>query len=583
MPHPGLKPQARCSAQRLLMAKTMSIRVELDECVEVWRAGEWAVLPTTEWSEIIRRKKDTETKFDIISLGVDYHVDLETMTRTELKSGRSRAIRFAQIERPEHSTAKGFEAFREVFHEIAVEGEGHEELVTEDCLLQSWPGVVDDEDLLVATVSQMYRCMLLREKQGVNLQEWVHYWALHRGDPPKSVFQEVNERLRQLVLHDAQVLQRLQLQFESAARTLDIGLSRLALSLQELLEVCRSMVEAPERRIEQTLAGNVLQAHQNGKLAVEEDEHLHYHDFLNVMLGRHRQRVYMWMYDITAGKANAWSWLLGTHFTAFWHTGVVVEFADGPGEFWFGGKIFVSPPGTTPFGEPLEKRFMGYTYKSRDEVVYFIGANLAFKFHRGSYDSLTHNCNHFSDKLLMHLTNEHVPGGYGACKKVVCCTQCCNCLKQIRACQPDEILRQPEKIANLAAVQLVRPLLNRWLGTFQAGSEPAPAEAPADLLAGLGPSAVVRFARREGGLQQIGRVDSVCGDYCVVKSLDFWRRCLVERHLHTSRLTRVLAPGRGLCNHHINPKEEGGAAVIEGRAGCWLPSLLTAFEPAAKQ
>ena len=65
------------------------------------------------------------------------------------------------------------------------------------------------------------------------------------------------------------------------------------------------------------------------------------------------------MYDITAGKANAWSWLLGTHFTAFWHTGVVVEFADGPGEFWFGGKIFVSPPGTTPFGEPLEKRFMG--------------------------------------------------------------------------------------------------------------------------------------------------------------------------------------------------------------------------------
>ena len=53
---------------------------------------------------------------------------------------------------------------------------------------------------------QMYRCMLLREKQGVNLQEWVHYWALHRGDPPKSVFQEVNERLRQLVLHDAQAL-----------------------------------------------------------------------------------------------------------------------------------------------------------------------------------------------------------------------------------------------------------------------------------------------------------------------------------------------------------------------------------------
>lgn len=32
---------------------------------------------------------------------------------------------------------------------------------------------------------------------------------------------------------------------------------------------------------------------------------------------------------------------------------------EGPLEFWYGGRLFMSKPGTTPFGEPLEKRFMG--------------------------------------------------------------------------------------------------------------------------------------------------------------------------------------------------------------------------------
>ena len=31
------------------------------------------------------------------------------------------------------------------------------------------------------------------------------------------------------------------------------------------------------------------------------------------------------MYDISNGKANGWSWILGTHFPAFWHTAVVVD------------------------------------------------------------------------------------------------------------------------------------------------------------------------------------------------------------------------------------------------------------------
>ena len=65
-------------------------------------------------------------------------------------------------------------------------------------------------------------------------------------------------------------------------------------------------------------------------------------------------------------------------------------------EFWYGGKLFVSSPGTTPFGRPLEKRFIGYCYKCKEEVVDFIQRSLSVQFHQENYDSFMHNCNHFS-------------------------------------------------------------------------------------------------------------------------------------------------------------------------------------------
>ena len=70
-------------------------------------------------------------------------------------------------------------------------------------------------------------------------------------------------------------------------------------------------------------------AQSQGERALDSQEHLWYHDFLNIMLGRQRRAVYLWMYDISNGKADSWSWLLGSHFPAFWHTAVVVDF-DAP-------------------------------------------------------------------------------------------------------------------------------------------------------------------------------------------------------------------------------------------------------------
>ena len=39
--------------------------------------------------------------------------------------------------------------------------------------------------------------------------------------------------------------------------------------------------------------------------------------------------------------------------------GVVVTWPDKRSEFWFGGALFESEPGTTPFGEPLKKIKLG--------------------------------------------------------------------------------------------------------------------------------------------------------------------------------------------------------------------------------
>ena len=62
---------------------------------------------------------------------------------------------------------------------------------------------------------------------------------------------------------------------------------------------------------------------------MDEDEVLSYYDFLNVMLGRKRFKVSLWMYDISDGVAKRFAWLLlGHHFEGIWHTGVVIEWGS---------------------------------------------------------------------------------------------------------------------------------------------------------------------------------------------------------------------------------------------------------------
>eukprot|EP00929_Paragymnodinium_shiwhaense_P008509 TRINITY_DN112472_c0_g1_i1.p1 TRINITY_DN112472_c0_g1~~TRINITY_DN112472_c0_g1_i1.p1 ORF type:complete len:740 (+),score=167.96 TRINITY_DN112472_c0_g1_i1:130-2349(+) len=162
-----------------------------------------------------------------------------------------------------------------------------------------------------------------------------------------------------------------------------------------------------------------------------------YYDFLNSMLGRKQAPVHINIYDISDGKVQ---WLapilLGRKVEGLWHTGLVIHGR----EYWFGGSIFESIPGKTPFGEPTKVRLIGSTMRTRQEIWNHIDKDLFSEYTSENYDVLTHNCNHFSNALCHFVLNEDIPG---------------------------DVLHQPEQLMNTWSAKLMRPLLNHALGRFE--------------------------------------------------------------------------------------------------------------------
>lgn len=172
-------------------------------------------------------------------------------------------------------------------------------------------------------------------------------------------------------------------------------------------------------------------------------EDLTYYDFANVLLSNKMADVQLYRYDISEGT-GAWiaPLLLGKGFQGIWHTGIVVHGK----EYWFGGNVFESPPGTTPFGTPKEIQTIGATMCTSEGLWNFIQRELIEEFTPENYDVLTHNCNHFSNACCMYLLNHHIP---------------------------DDVLKQPELVMNSWAAQLLRPMLNEALGRFEADGKPS--------------------------------------------------------------------------------------------------------------
>lgn len=111
------------------------------------------------------------------------------------------------------------------------------------------------------------------------------------------------------------------------------------------------------------------------------------------------------VYDISNGTARELSKsLLGIELEGIWHTSVVVFGA----EYYFMGGIQSRPPGTTEFGTPLRSLDYGRTQITRADLEQYL-LEISSRFTEETYNIFKHNCNHFSNEVLMFLVQKEIP------------------------------------------------------------------------------------------------------------------------------------------------------------------------------
>ncbi|CAK9100724.1 Desumoylating isopeptidase 1 (DeSI-1) (PPPDE peptidase domain-containing protein 2) [Durusdinium trenchii] len=164
---------------------------------------------------------------------------------------------------------------------------------------------------------------------------------------------------------------------------------------------------------------------------IDQDGVVSYAEFVAFCVGRRKKEVKLHLYDLSRGSGNQFQWLLGEGMEQIWHTGVVAF----DKEYLFSSDTIFDTPGKTSFGEPSQVRSLGYTFWNQEELHDFIVCELKPIFHRDTYDVICNNCNHFSDRVSMYLTGNHLP---------------------------QDILLQSDRLMDLVTVRAVRPFLN-WL------------------------------------------------------------------------------------------------------------------------
>lgn len=498
------------------------------KCVEVWLAGTWKRLGRRESAEIAMRQVKGDNKFQVVSRGMKYEINFENMTQTNMKTGRIRTIRVVDKEPHRHDGSFdgefSFERFRKWFRTISMEESGPSSkhnvpIVTKQALVDNWPKMPPERSRLrEETAKSVIDQVALRSEGKADMVEWIHHCALQRDQPSYTAGSEVTRKLVEALKQDHQVLGRMQMHYETALgedQTSEGGSTTSGLSAQGLIRACKRLAEGPSQVIEKKWAQEVLEKDKRGE-CIEEDEEVTYFDFLNVMLGRKRFKVWLWMYDISQGAAERYSqYLLGHHFKGIWHTGVVIEWPQITSEFWFGGKVFESKPGTSPFGIPLEKRFVGYTYQLREETWKYAKETLAETFTQENYDVLLHNCNHFSNAMVSFLCNDTLP---------------------------DEVLDQPRLVMSTWTARLLRPILNRWLGNFDGQDGRATSGESTDIQRrwmAVKPGCLITFVPDLRAKPQVGEVRIVKGEACIAWYINLEGEMLTSR-VSPSMVSEVL-------------------------------------------
>merc|ERR1719174_2070607 len=316
--------------------------------------------------------------------------------------------------------------------------------LSKEDMMKSWVLQSDGDgfehiDLADQTITDIFLKMDLQKRGAIEEVEWLHYWLLERTAPSFDALSQVNKKLVSYMRKDPSILKRLnELFLVSCKHHLRVPESDVQMSAQHLLIAANAWLdEARKCKSMHDIVDYLVELLQSQDL--DEGEPYSYYDFMNHMLGRRKEKVRLYQYDLTKGGAKWLSPLLvGQQLEGLWHTSIVV-FGR---EYWFGGSVFEAPPGTTCFGKPDKIIDLPeQTMHTKADFIRHLARRMAHDFTAENYDILTHNCNHFTDAASLFLLNSHIP---------------------------QDVLMQPDLVMGSWSFTLLRPVVNRALGQCQA-------------------------------------------------------------------------------------------------------------------
>lgn len=372
--------------------------------------------------------------------GCKYRVNLEERTLTNLTTGQTASVRPLEDSVNDLKTANESPSalFSKYFSALAG-SEQAERSLTQEAAVSQWLAKALTEtsetdearELVLAEADQLFGRLSCARPQVASRDEWRHYWMLESSAASSYALNIVQEELRKTVKESPKVVETLLSLFLDADADADgeISIAEMAACCKK----CQSFPHFPGAR--KWLASHLKR--QAATPAIDQTG-VNYFEFVSELVGRQQHDVWLYQYDISNGLA-AWAAPVAMFQSVegIWHTGIVV-FGK---EYWYGGQCFESKPETTPFGVPKKRSYLGATLCTQAELWDKMDRELCREYTRESYDVLQHNCNHFSDEVAMFLLNKHIP---------------------------DEVRLQAQQFAESLSVHTLRPVLNRWLGGFEA-------------------------------------------------------------------------------------------------------------------
>jgi len=519
--------------------------------ISVWLSGDWHPISEAQDRQIKEALTAGKTIFEITDKSFRFTIDTTGKSGwVQIGAKRTRKMKVelaaeqALVRQPSKGGLSMVETIKKEWKHVA----GGKPKITRQEMVSSWSGAckdagVQDVELLEQTALDIFNRIDVSRNGYIEEYEWVHYKLLELQAPSFHSLAQVNEKVLQWEKERRGVCADLLQVFvknggdDADARIAATAMKKIA---KEWSQSKLSAAKPPSKKVAgglpQEKIGDVsrryLEELLQGMPALEEDLPITYYDFMNHMLGRRKATVSLYKYDLSNGKA--W-WLspllLGQHFEGIWHTGIVVHGK----EYWFGGNIFESKPASTPFGEPTQiVELPEFTMRTREDLWNFISRELSSEFTRANYDVLTHNCNHFSDAVSVFLLSEHIP---------------------------DDVLKQPEMVMNTITVQALRPLLNRWLGTF--GDESADASGrktddsvAKDEWAMLEPATLVVYEYKPGWTC-VARLVDKAGETCTLRRVNASSKALlIEEGVSRTMVSRL--PTSAAKGSRMSSKGAGG-------------------------